>query len=140
MNDPVECWEDLMTRIKRVPEFVEKTYSVLSEGDLIAVLKLAKYPMAGVIYGGLAPGPGDASRQGVACDFTCTILVIVEGGAVGGIDLKNEAVRLLKAVREETKRTRSPTMHMWRFRGEVPAGTIGNAVVYKQTWSTAIIT
>jgi len=95
--------------------------------------------MAGVIYSGINANTGDGSRQGMSADLTCTILVIVAGNAIGGLDQKNEAVRLLKEVRDKVKLTSSPTGHKWRFQNEAPAGTIGNAVVYKQVWSTAIM-
>jgi hypothetical protein len=137
--NPVDCWDDLIVRIKQVPEFVEKTFTVLSEDDLLAMLKLAKFPMAGVIYGGIVANGGDGSRQGMSADLSCTVLVIVAGAAIGGLDQKNEAVRLLREVRDQIKLTPSPTGHKWRFQREVPAGTIGNAVVYKQTWTTAIM-
>lgn len=137
MTTTVDCWEDLMTRVMQVPEFAEKTVSVLSEKDLLSILKLAKFPMAGVVYGGTSANGLDPSRQGLAQDLSCTVLVIIASNAIGGLDQKNEAARLLQAVYDEIKTSISPTLHKWRFVSEGPAGEIGNAVIYRQQWSTA---
>ena len=139
MTTTVACCDDLIARVKTVPEFAEKTEYVMSEQDLIAMLKGAKFPMAGVVYGGVAANSGDPSRQGMAADLTATVLIIVQGSAVGGLDQKSEALRLLDVVRKTIRLTVSPSGHKWRFVREVPAGAIGNAVIYRQTWSTAII-
>lgn len=139
MTTAVDCWNDLMTRVMQVTEFAEKTVSVLSEQDLIAALKGAKFPMAGVVYGGIAANSLDPSRQGMAADLTCTVLVIIANDAIGGLDQKNEAARLLDETRKKIRLQTSPSFHKWRFVSERPAGTIGNAVVYRQQWATAII-
>jgi len=139
MTQAVSCLNDLMGRVMLVPEFVEKTELVLSEKDLIGILKGAKFPMAGVVYGGISANNLDASRQGLAADFTGTVLVIVDGNAIGGLDQKQEALRLLDVVRSTIRTQNSPTGHKWRFVREQPAGAIGNALLYRQVWSTAII-
>jgi len=138
-NDPIACWDDIMARIRLVPELVDKTEPVLSEQDLLAILKGAKFPMAGVIYAGINATGGDPSRQGMASEFTCTILLIVQGGLVGSTADTAEAVRLLRLMREQIRLTSAPGGHKWRFVREAPAGVIGNAVIYKQTWSTVLI-
>jgi hypothetical protein len=139
MTTAVACWEDLIARVMQVSELSEKTVSVLSEQDLLSILKLAKFPMAGVVYGGIAANSLDPSRQGMAADLTCTVLLIIANNAIGGLDQKNEAARLLDEIRKQVRMQTSPTFHKWRFVSERPAGTIGNAVVYRQQWSTAII-
>ena len=139
MTTAVDCLDHLIARVMLVTEFAEKTVSVLSEQDLMSILKLAKFPYAGVVYGGIAANALDPSRQGMAADLTCTVLVIVAGSAIGGLDQKNEATRLLDEVRKQVRMTTSPTGHKWRFVSERPAGTIGNAVIYRQQWATAII-
>jgi hypothetical protein len=139
MTTAIECWNDLMSRTMRVPEFADKTVSVLSEQDLMSILKGAKFPMAGVVYGGITANALDPSRQGMAADLTITILIIVANNAIGGLDQKNEAARLLDETRKQIRMQTSPTFHKWKFVSERPAGTIGNAVIYRQQWSTAII-
>lgn len=139
MTTTVDCWTDLITRVMRVPELAEKTVSVLSEQDLTSILKLAKFPMAGVVYGGTSANGQDASRQGLAQDLTCTILLIVASNAIGGLDQKNEAARLLQAIYDQIKLSISPTLHKWRFVSERPAGQIGNTVIYRQQWATAFV-
>ena len=139
MTTAVACLDHLTGLVMQVTEFVEKTVSVLSEQDLLAILKGARFPMAGVVYGGIAANANDPSRQGMAADLTITVLVIVAGNAIGGLDQKNEATRLLDKVRKQIRLKISPTGHKWRFVSERPAGTIGNAVIYRQQWATAII-
>jgi len=106
---------------------------------LLSMLKGAKFPMAGVVYAGIAGNNLDASRQGLAGDLSVTILVLVQGGSVGGLNEANNATILLDRIRKTILTQRSATGHKWRFVREVPAGAIGNALVYKQTWATAIV-
>ena len=135
----VQCIENLTALVMQVPEFTEKTVSVLSEEDLISILKGARFPMAGVVYGGIGANNQDASRQGMAADLTITVLVVVAGNVIGGLDQKNEAARLLDEVRKQIRLKVSPTGHKWRFVSERPTGGFRGAVFYRQQWATAII-
>lgn len=133
------CWNDLLAKVRSIPELTDKTEAVWSEDDLLAILKGAKTPMAGVVFGGIAANSLDPSRQGMAGDFTATILIIVESSAVGGQDDKFAALQLLDTVRQTVRMNNSPTGHKWRFVRELPNGTIGNKLLFRQTWATAII-
>ena len=136
----VACWEDIMSRVMTVPEFAEKCVSVLSEQDVATMLKGAKFPMSGVIYGGItANQSADPSRQGMAGELSCTVVVIVQGNAIGNLDQKNEAARLLDLTRKAIRLSISPTGNKWRYGGERPIASTGNAVIYTQRWTTTIM-
>lgn len=139
MATSVDCVQDLITRVMQVSELAEKTVHVRSEKDLLSILKLAKFPMAGVVYGGTLANALDSSRQGLAQDLTCTVLLIIDSNAIGGLDLKNSAIGLLQSIYEQVSQQTSPTGHKWVFNSEVPAGTIGNADVYRQRWTTKFV-
>lgn len=139
MTLAVDCWNELLTKVRTVPDFLDKTEAVWSEDDLLAILKGAKSPMAGVVYNGIAANSLDPSRQGMAGDYTCTVLIVVENNAVGREDDKFEALRLLDAVRKVIRMTVAPTGHKWRFVREGPKGKLGNKLIYTQTWATSII-
>lgn len=138
-----DCVNDFTSKVESVGELGVsgnvKLFSVYSEEDLLSKSKLVKFPAAGIMYEGLRSNSNDPTKQGLTADVYITLVLLLSGGAVGGIDPKNEAARMLDAIRRGIHQTKSPAARPWRFIAEIPAGQMGNAVAYLQKWSTQIV-
>ena len=137
-NIAVSCTDDIAAKVKTVDLFKDKTFSVLSEEDLIQQGKLLKPPFAGIMYEGIIAVGGDPTRQGLSTEVRVTVALGMAGRTIGNLNTRNDAAENLDAIRKEIMGKTSPTGHKWRFQMEVPAGTIGGHAVYLQRWATML--
>jgi len=119
----------------------EVVFSVYSEEDLMDKTKYVRFPAVGIMYEGLRDGNRDSTKQGYAADCTIAVVLLMDGKSVGGLDQKNEAARILDAMRHAFKDNfqKSPSGHKWRFVSEMSAGQISNLLVYVQRWSCPVL-
>lgn len=140
-----KCVDDVIEKLKATEEFgaagKEKIFTVYSEGDLFDKTKIVKMPAVGIMYEGISANGNDPSRQGLSCDISVALVLIIDGKSVGNLDQKNEAARILDVIRENFKTNNrvSPTGHKWRFASEKPIGDVGNLLVYVQRWQSAVM-
>lgn len=140
MSIAISCIEDLETRVKTLTEFkgTKKIFSVYSENDLLDKSKLLKLPAVGIMYEGITGNSGDPTRQGIMADIGCSVLLILDGKSIGNINTQNKSAQYLDEIRDCILTANSPTKHKWRFVSEIPAGVVGNVMVYVQRWATAL--
>lgn len=140
------CIDDIETKMRNTQEFgtnsgKEVVFTVYSEDDLFDKIKIVKFPAVGIMYEGMRDGGRDPTRQGMAADFNVALVLILDGPSIGGLDRKNEAVRILDVMRDAFKAnaSKSPSIHKWRFVSEVPAGNVKNLLIYIQRWACPVL-
>jgi hypothetical protein len=132
----VDCLNDLATKIDSLNEFGQKIFAVYSEDDLFDKSKHLKFPAVGLMYEGMV-SEGDPSRQGLSATLKVVVVLVLDGKTIANMDRKNDAARLLDAIRSSILRTNSPTQHKWRFASETPMGELNGVLLYLQRWETA---
>lgn len=130
------CVEDLMSKIREVPEFAQKAFYVYTLEQLESPTIGLSYPCAGVVYESLRT-MDSGKAGGLQAELSCLVVVFVYDRTLG-VDLKYKATALLDSIRDAIKKTRSPTGHNWKFTMESPFPVPKAGVLaYGQRWVTA---
>jgi hypothetical protein len=133
----IQCLEELTSLISSVPQIQNKTFSVISEEDLLDKSRVTKLPSAGVYYSGLRSQGKAGDGLGTVAVFQ--VAVIFESKTVGNKNTQVEALELLEAIRAVIRHTRSPAIHKWRFVNESSGIPLGNVMAYTQQWECPVI-
>lgn len=140
-----DCINDVVAKCKEVGLFgtadKEKIFNVYSEDDLFDKSKFVKMPALGIMYEGTRDSGKDSTGLGQAAILTVAIVLMLDGKSVGGINSEHEGVKLLTLIRKEFRKNNgvAPTGHRWKFDSEIPAGNVGNLLIYVQRWKTTIL-
>lgn len=139
MKNPAQASVDsLQKALQTIPEFANKTWTLVDEDDLFAKAATLKFPCAGVVYEGLRSGtsPEGAGRSS---EVTCSIYLLYQVGTIGNVDYKTKAIEILDKIRAKILDTTAPSGHKWAFKFESPADDLHKALVYYQRWSAKVI-
>jgi hypothetical protein len=138
----MECLNDLIAKIEKLPKLANKTYFVYTQDDLMATSNKIVYPAIGVIYEGLKAkdeNGGKGTKMGLSADLHCAIVLLTPGSAIGKIDYKKDALDIISDIRSMITKTRSPAGHYWNFLVESPVMDIEGAFGYYIRFNTPIM-
>lgn len=133
----IECLEELTSLVGSVPLVQNKTFSVMSEEDLLDKSRVTKLPSAGVFYSGIRSQGKEGGGLGTIATYQ--VAIVFESKTVGNKSTQTEALELLESIRAVIRHTRSPAIHKWRFVSESSGIPLGNVMAYSQTWECPVI-
>lgn len=143
MSDPniaSSCVADITAKIKTLDLFKNKAFEVYDYLALVDTTQDIKFPCVGVVYEGITTKGGD-DRTGLATYLTCGIFMLAgdKDTEIKGTEKKADIVLMLDMIRNNIKRTKSPTMHNWEFMLEIPFDISKRGLGYYQKWKTTVI-
>lgn len=130
--------DNLEKTLRSIPEFANKSWSLINEDQLFSKATGVRFPCAGVVYEGLRAG-SSSEGAGKSSEITCSIYVLYLSGTIGNVDYKPRAVEILDKLRDKIMDTMAPSGHKWVFKFESPAEDMHKALVYYQRWSAKVI-
>lgn len=132
-------WED---HLQSIAELKGKVLQAYSDEDLMAQMKLASRPVAGLLYEGLVSAQDDQAKSthriGASGTIGISVILLVDGKSPGSDRGFTPAIDLMDQIRSITMDKRSPTNHFWRFVAEGQALEKSGAVVWVQRWNTPV--
>lgn len=130
------CIDDLITKIKTVAGFTEKTFYVYDFQALLQDSEGLSFPNVGVVYDGTF-SQGVPGKKGLSSVLQCTLYLADTAEARN----KTVIMTLLDNIRNTiiSDQTRSPTGHPWEFVEEVPNPFMDEVYLYSQKWETKVM-
>lgn len=141
MQSATECTVQLIALINENPKFKDKVITASSVDGLVAKLKNAKKPAAGILYEGARPAPSDGGRQiGVSCEMVFSVVLVMEENIINPVkmDTTEEAHVHLDSFFNLISGKRSKTGHFWKWAIEAPVTQKAGNSLWVQRWSTII--
>lgn len=134
--------DDLVSKVRSIDLFAQKTITVYSVDDMIEQLKNVPKPAVGVMYEGARRASTEGGKQiGVSGEAVFTILLAAEVSIISAAtrtQARTQAHELLDAVRQSIQGTRSPNGHLYAWALEAQAAMKGNVAVWLQRWTVPI--
>lgn len=130
--------DSMAKAIQSIPEFANKSWTLVDDDQLFSKAIGVRFPCAGVVYEGLRSGTS-SEGSGLSSEITCSIYLLYHSGTIGGGDYKPKAIELLDKLRDKLLDTVAPSGHKWSFKFESPAEDMHKALVYYQRWSAKVI-
>jgi len=154
-NPVDDAMQDLITRIKALPEVGDQTLYVYTQEKLLNETEGLEFPAVGVIYGGMfrAGEQKQGRMQTLQGDVVLTMGDLCQA-TYGDADDKPAATELLDKIRNQIIAECSPAPggHKWDFQFEVPAYLTtrrstgidtkedkAKILMYVQRWTTRVI-
>lgn len=136
----VKCIEDLEKHLNSMSMVKGKVWHVYSEEELVERTKGISYPCAGVLYDGMRalPEPGATGKMGLSAELVVTVMIMFKQNTKSTVDAKDSAVDFLDGLREKIAKSRSPSMHFWKFQLEAAVDGKAGVLAYIQRWSTPV--
>lgn len=146
MTTETACLAALKSTLQLVARLQDKVFEIETEDQLVYYSNLVELPAAGIIYEGLRSN-GDVGKgthkTGINGEIGVAVVVYYRASGQGGQETalaqKEDAITLLKSIRDQVIDTQAPNMKWWRFVSEMRATETKGLVVWVQRWSLPVL-
>ena len=139
---PVEtCRDAMLASMQSIAKLNNKVLFSANEDSFLDNIKGVKsFPAGFVLYEGMRATPEQGSLKiGGMAEMVFSLVVVSRDTAILSTDqAKDEAIKILDALRHGLLGVTSPTGHKWKFLVEAAASERDGALFWVQRWSTPI--
>jgi hypothetical protein len=138
MNFAQALTEDLLSHVKTVTAFKDKSVAVYSPEDLMDKAKMVR-PIVGVLYEGARSVDNGNEKSGASGEAVFTLILLTETSVVSGlVNTKPSAHAYLDDLRLAIQGRRAIHGHPWRWVMEAPAAQKNGATMWLQRFRVPI--